>query len=517
MKKSLLFSALALAFSAQAVDLKISLDSDPITFDPMEKLETSVLQMAHTVFDPLLRYDQALTLQPRLAESWEQVDDTTLRFKLRQGVKFHSGNDFTAEDIIWSFKRVNHPNSDFKPLFTAFKEVVKVDDFTVEFKLNQPYPLAFESLTNFFIMDSKFYSGQTAEGKDKAEVDKTITTFANGNTSGTGPFKLESREQGIKVVYTRNADYWDKANQGNVDKIILTPIKENATRVSALLSGDIDWIYPVPPTELERVQKAKNIATYNLTSDRIITLQLNQGVVPEFKDVKVRQAVNLAINNAGIVEKIMRGNATTAGQLAPKGYVSYTESLQPQFDLKKAQELMKEAGHEKGFKVTMISTNDRYVNDEKIAQAVAGMLAKINIQAELTTMPRAQYWNEFDKCASGIQMIGWSSDTGDSANYSEFLTATRNADKGTGQFNCGGYSIAEIDNGLQEASVLTDKTKRQEVLQKIAKLEMDEALIIPLHWQNLDWAYSNKIENFPDIINLKNFPYFSELKVKEGK
>lgn len=402
---------------------------------------------------------------------------------------------------------------DFKGLFINFDKFEKVDDYTVNVHLKEAYPLALPTLSYFFVMDSKFYSGTDEKGRDKSLVEKSTNTFASTHVSGTGPFTLESLEQGIKVVYKKNPEYW--GNQGNVDRVILTPIHENATRVSALISGDLDWIYPIPPTELEKVSASKGKKMHEMPSDRIIMLQLNQKVVPEFQDVRVRQAVNLAVNNAGIVEKIMRGYATAAGQLSPQGYLGHNPDLKPEFDLKKAQELMKEAGLEKGFSITMISPNDRYVNDEKIAQAVASMLAKINIKVDLTTMPKAQYWGEFDKCASGIQLIGWSSDTGDSANYSEFLTATRNAETGLGQFNCGGYSVAELDNLIAEANKENDADKRVEILQKISKLEREQALLVPLHWQNMYWGYSDKLENFEDIINMKNFPYFSELKVKE--
>lgn len=242
---------------------------------------------------------------------------------------------------------------------------------------------------------------------------------------------------------------------------------------------------------------------------------MNQDVVPQFKDKRVREAVVYAVNNPGIVAKIMRGNATAAAQNSPEGYAGYNADLNPRYDLKKAQELMKEAGQEAGFTVTMISPNNRYINDEKIAQAVSAMLAKIKIKVELTTMPKAQYWDEYDKCAAGLQVIGWSSDTGDSANYSEYLTVTRNADTGLGQYNCSGYSNSELDQLIAQANLETDPAKRSELLQQASKIEYDDAAFIPLHWQNQNWGYSRTFENFPDIINLKNFPHWEALKVSE--
>lgn len=512
LKKTLLSMALAFATAASAVDFRIAYDTDPVSMDPMEQLSGGTLQMSHLLFDPLVRFNSKLEIEPRLAESWEQVDDKTIRFKLRQGVKFHSGNVMTADDVLWTFERFRK-SEDFKGLFVPYKAMVKIDDHTVELQMNDPYPLALPNMTYFFVMDSKFYTGTDANGKAKDLIEKSTGTFASTNVSGTGPFTLESREQGIKSVYKKNPNYW--GSQGNIDHLILTPIKEGATRVSALISGDVDWIYPVPPTELDKVKNAKGKALYSLSSDRIIFLELNQNVVPEFKDVRVRQAVNLAVNNTGIVEKVMRGFAVPAAQFSIEGYLGHNPNLKPQFDLEKAQALMKEAGYEKGFTITMISPNDRYVNDEKIAQAVAAMLAKINIKVNLTTMPKAQYWGEFDKCAAGIQLIGWSSDTGDSANFSEFLTMTRNAETGEGQYNCGGFSVPELDELVRSSNKIVDPEKRKEILQKVSQLEHDQALVVPLHWQNLDWGYTSKVENFPDVVNFKNFPLFGDLKVAE--
>ena len=211
---------------------------------------------------------------------------------------------------------------------------------------------------------------------------------------------------------------------------MFTPIKEAPTRVAALLSGDVDFIAPVPPTDLDRVRGNAGTELVTMSGTRIITFQMDQNRREEFKNPKVRQAIVHAINNEGIVQKIMKGFGTAAAQMSPKGYLGYNEALKPRYDLAKAQALMKEAGYEKGFTVTMMAPNNRYVNDHKIAEAVAGMLAKINIKVELTTMPKAQYWPKFDERAADMMMIGWHSDTEDSANFYEFLAMTPNKDTG---------------------------------------------------------------------------------------
>ncbi|HFQ5022133.1 TPA: ABC transporter substrate-binding protein [Vibrio vulnificus] len=512
-KLTVALMAAGLSLSAAAADIKVAYDADPVSLDPHEQLSGGTLQMSHMVFDPLVRYTQKLDFEPRLAEKWERVNDTTYRFQLRKGVKFHSGNELTADDVVWTFDRLKD-SPDFKAIFEPYEKMVKVDDYTVELVSKGAYPLVLQTATYIFPMDSKFYSGTTADGKDKAEVVKHGNSFASTNVSGTGPFIVTSREQGVKVEFERFKDYWDKESKGNVNKLTLVPIKEDATRVAALLSGGVDMIAPVAPNDHQRVKDAKGIDLVTLPGTRIITFQMNQNSNEALKDVRVRQAIVHAINNQGIVDKIMKGFATAAGQQGPEGYAGYNAELVPRFDLKKAKQLMKEAGYEKGFTLTMIAPNNRYVNDAKVAQAASAMLSKIGIKVDLKTMPKAQYWPEFDKCAADMLMIGWHSDTEDSANFTEFLTMTRNEETGRGQYNCGHYSNPEVDKLVEAANVETDPTKRAAMLQKVETTLYNEAAFVPLHWQNLAWGAKSTLDIKP-IVNAMDFPYFGDLVVKE--
>lgn len=510
MKKTLLslamFSALGMSALAHAADITVAYAADPVSMDPMEQLSSGTLQMANMVYDPLVRADHNMKIQPRLATSWKQISPTVVEFKLRQGVKFHNGDPMTADDVVFSFDRLKK-SMDFKGLYEPYEGMKKIDDYTVQLIMKKPYPLWLQNMTYVFVMDHKFFAG------DKGIIKKSAGTFASMHEDGTGAFELVSRQQGVKSVYKKFADYW--GDTGNVDQLTLVPIKEDNTRTSALLSGDVDAAYPIAPTDIKRVENSGKTKVNSIASDRIILLEMNQKVVPQFQDKRVREAVVYAVNNAGIVAKIMRGNATAAAQLSPEGYVAHNPDLKPRYDLQKAQALMKEAGQEKGFTITMISPNNRYVNDQKIAEAVAAMLAKINIKVDLTTMPKAQFWDEFDKCAAGMSLIGWSSDTGDSANFSQYITATKNNDTGLGQYNCGGYSNAELDSTLAAADTELDPAKRKADLLKVTQIEHDDALIVPLHWQNLNWGYTKSFENFPTIVNLRNFPHWDLLKVKE--
>ena len=497
---------------AGAKTLKLGLDAGPVSQDPQVQLSGGMLQYSHWVFDPLVRYAQDMSFEPRLAEKWERIDDLTMRFYLRKGVKFHSGNSFTAKDVKFTFERF-YASPDFKGLFTPFDGCTIVDDHTIDIKTKKPYALLINMATYIFPLDSQFYSGKDDTGQPKDAVVKIGPSFALHNSSGTGAYKVVEWEQGAKYVFERFADYWDKSSPGNVDKIVLTPIKEDATRVAALLSGDVDFITPVPPQDFERIRKDKNVKLVTWSGGRIITVQLNQKRRAEFKDKRVRQAIVHAINNKGIAQKIMKGTATPAGQQGPKGYMGFRADLKPRYDLKKAKTLMKDAGLADGFECTMIAPNNRYVNDEKIAEAVVSMLAKIKIKVNLKTMPKAQYWDEFDAQVADIQMIGWHSDTEDSGNFSEFLTMCPNKETGYGQYNSGNYCNPKVDELTMAAQSETDLKMRKAILQSIEKILYNDAAFVPFHWQNHSYAGKNKV-GIRKIVNTMNFPYLGDLVYK---
>ena len=509
-----LFLVLSFSAGAGAKTLKVGLDADPVSLDPQVQLSGGMIQLSHWVFDPLVRWTQDGEFEPRLATSWERVDDLTVRFYLRKGVKFHSGNEFTAKDVKFTFERF-YKSADFKGLFAPFSGCSIVNDYTVDIKSKEPYALIVNMATYIFPMDSKFYTGDDPDrpGQKKDDVIKVGDSFAEHNASGTGAYTVVERVQGVKLVMKRHADYWDTNSPGNVTNLILTPIKEHATRVAALLSGDVDFISPVPPQDFKRVNSDSKTKLVTISGGRIITFQMNQQRVEAFKDVRVRQAIVHAVNNTGIVKKIMKGTATVAAQQSPRGYAGYKESLKPRYDLAKAKALMKEAGYADGFEITMMAPNNRYVNDYKIAEATAQMLGQIGIKVNLKTMPKAQYWDEFDARKADMMMIGWHADTEDSANFSEFLTLCPDAETGYGQFNSGNYCNKKVDELVLAAASETNLEKRAQMLQDVEQILFDDAAFVPYHWQNHSYGAKKNVRVKP-IINVQNFPYFGDIVVE---
>jgi peptide/nickel transport system substrate-binding protein len=492
--------------------LRMAYDADPASLDPHEQLSGATLQLSHLVFDPLVRFRQDLTLEPRLAKSWERIDDRTTRFHLRDGVKFHSGREMTADDVVWTFERLKQ-SPDFKALFEPFEAAKAVDTHTVDLITRGPYPLVLNLASYIFPMDREFYSGTDERGQPKDAVVKHGSSFASANMSGTGPFIVTGREQGIRLEFKRFADYWDRDSPGNVEEIVFTPIKEPATRVAALLAGDVDFIGPVPPSDLKRIEAASCCTLVTIPSNRVLTFELNQDRVEAFKDSRVRKAMSLAINREAIAKKIMRGQATAAGQLSPPGYAGHDPALILPYDLAKAKALMKEAGYADGFSVSMIAPNNRYVGDARIAETVAAMLAKINIKVDLQTLPKAQYWQRFDARDGDMLMIGWQSDTQDSANFYEFLVMTPDKETGYGQYNAGNYSNAEVDRLTLETQTMTDEDERATKLKEIEGIIYEDAALLPLQWQHLAWAARENVKIEP-VVNVIDMPYLGDLVIE---
>jgi len=508
----LLLAMLAFASVVSAAEdtkvLRVAVASDPVSLDPQMQLSAPIIAYAHWVFDPLVRWTQDMKFEPRLAEKWEQIDPKTMRFHLRKDVKFHSGNPFTAKDVAWTLKRLKS-SPDFKGLFIKFADAKVIDDYTIDIITTEPYALVMNLATYIFPMDSVFYSGTDEKGMDKGVIKKVGYSFANDNTSGTGPYSVLEREHGIRLVLQANKNYWGK--KGNVDRLEIIPIKTEATRIAAILKGDVDFIYPVPVQDYAQLGKNPEIELITMPSTRIITMQFNQKRRAELANPKVREALIAATNTEGIVAKVMKGYTTTTQQQANEKYPGYDAALVPRYNLDHAKKLMKEAGYEKGLEFTMIAPNNRYVNDEKIAQAFVSMMAKINVKINLKTMPKAQYWTQFDAQVADIQMLGWHPDTEDTANYSEYLLVTPNKKTGLGQYNSGNYSNAEFDALIAAANREVDLDKRNQLLKKAEKIVYNDAAYIPMHWDPLSWAARKNVKNAAEIVNVQNFPFFGDI------
>jgi peptide/nickel transport system substrate-binding protein len=510
MKIKTLAVAGAIAFAlaatpAAAKTFRYAFQGDLNALDPYTLNETFSSGAMGNVMEGLTKRDKDLKIIPGLAERWEIVDPLKWRFYLRKGVKFHNGEDFVADDVIFSLDRMRSPGSQIKTRAPADMKAVKVDDYTVDFILGSPNPILHAEWDTWYIYSKKWSEENGATQAQSASA-TSLNPFAL-KANGTGPFIVVSHEPGVKTVYKPNPNWWGKVEH-NLDEVVFQTIKSDATRVAALLSGDIDMMDPVPVQDVERIKASPNATVLMGPELRTIFLNLDsfrdellyssvKGKNP-FKDVRVRKAVYQAIDMEAIHNKVMRGmSVNSAILISPLLYARAGEFKRHPYDVEAAKKLMAEAGYAQGFEVEMDCPNDRYVNDEAICQAVTQMLSRIDIKVKLNAMPKAKFFEKAGpskKYDSSFNLLGWTPGSFDSWNVVENIIGCRDADGKGGLFNYGGYCNPKMPELNKKILVETDIAKRDAMIYEAFKLNHDEAGVIPLHQQSLAWGVSKKVK-----------------------
>lgn len=495
-------AGVAIVSHALAAELTIGIGADVTAIDPHYHNVTPNNNVAAHIFDYLVLRDEQEKPIPGLAESWKAIDPLTWEFKLRKGVKFHDGSEFTAADVVASIERVplvpNSP-SPFTVYTKQITEMIVVDPHTVRFKTAAPYPLMPTDMTQVAIIS-------------KAAVRASTEDFNSGRAAiGTGPYKFVRYAKGDRIELARNDAYW--GGKTPWDKATLRLLPNDASRVAALLAGDVQAIEYVPTSDVSRIRADKQLNVYKVIADRLIYLHMDsdRDVSPyvtdkdgkplaknPLKDPRVRKAISKAINRAAIVDKVMEGEAVPAGQLLPSGMFGTTPNLKVEpYDAEGAKKLLAEAGYPNGFGLTIHSPNNRYVNDAKVAQAVAQMLARVGIATKVEAMPSATYFPQATELKFSFMLLGWGSGTGEASSPLKALLATYNKDKGFGTANRGRYSNPKVDALLEEGLATVDGPKREALLQRATELAIADLGIIPLHFQVNLWATRNEIVYAP--------------------
>ncbi len=497
-------SALALVTSlaiglapAQARTLRLADQGDMLSLDPHSLNETLQLTMLANVYEGLVGYGKDMKLIPLLATDWKQTSPTVWRFNLRKGVTFHDGTPFTAADVIFSYERAKADGSDMKAYVGSIQEVRQIDDHAVDFITATPNPILPNLFVRWYIMSRKWCIDNRAERP--VDKRKGLENTASFKANGTGPFRIKSRNPDTLTVFVRNANYWDKKIETNIDEIDFRPIANPATRVAALISGEIDMMEPVPLQDIARVNAAPGLQVLQGPELRTIFLGMDQkrdellyssvkGKNP-FKDKRVRQAFYQAIDIEAIKTSVMRGAATPTGLMEAPGVAGFPADLNKRlpYDPEGAKKLLTEAGYPNGFEVGMNCPNDRYVNDAAICQAVAAMLARIGVKVNLTAESKATYFPKILSRNTSFYLLGWTPSTVDSHDPLYNLMATPGPG-GQGQFNLGSYSNPKLDELTTKIQSETDQAKRNAMIHEAMKIHQDDVGHIPLHQQALAWG-----------------------------
>ncbi len=506
--KLIRFALLAplLAFSAQAQTLNMGTGGAVNSLDPHYYNATPNSMVALHFFDTLVARDEQARLLPGLAESWRAISDTVWEFRLRSGVKWHDGRDFTADDVAFTIERVpNVPNSpsSFASQVRDIARVEIVDPLTIRFHTERPSPLLPTDLAAVFIVSRHAGAGASTEDYNSG---KAIV--------GTGPFRFAAYRPGDRVEMTRNDAYW--GGKPAWERVNYRIISNPAARTAALLSGDVDLIDTVPGADLPRLRTTENVQIRESVGLRLIYIKMDFGdarPVPfvtdnngqpmaqnPFRDIRVRRAINMAIDRQVLAERIMERTATPTAQWLPAGTYSYNpEVLPPRADPEGARRLLAEAGYPQGFRLTLHTPNDRYPNDARTSQAIAQMLTRIGIQTQVEALPWSAYTSRAAKQEFGFRLIGWASSSGEASNFVVNNVTTYNRETLMGTSNTHFYSNPQIDAALEHALVTMDDAAREVELRKLIAMVADDVAVLPLYQLNNYWAVRRGIDYSPSM------------------
>ena len=478
-------AALAMATALPFADAKTfrwASQGDILTMDPHSQNEGLNNSASDHIYEPLINRGKTMAIEPCLAISWTQINPTTMRFKLRDKVIFHNDAIFTADDVVFSITRALEKTSDFSAYMQGIKSAKKIDSLTVDIVSDGPNPTLLDQLTEVRMMNKAWALKNNAQKPQ--DFKNNEETYTARNTNGTGPFILKAREPDVKTAFVVNPKWWGKRDSESIDEVIYTPIKNNATRISALLSGEIDFVLDPPVQDVPKLKENKAIKIMEGNENRTLFLNFDQGRDEllygskgknPFKDIRVRQAMLQAIDINAIYVSVMRKlSLPTMSLIAPqvRGYTKDVEN-RPPVDIVKAKKLMADAGFGNGFDVTLDCTDNRYINDQAICVAIAGMLAKIDIRVKVNAMPRALYFPKLQNTDTSMYLLGWGVPTFDSLYTLQSIVRTK-GQGGDGTWNFSGYSNPKIDTIIDALKTEVDLKKRAQLTKAALLLEQTD-------------------------------------------
>ena len=499
--------------------IKWSMPGDSLTLDPHAQNEGPTHMVSRQIYEGLVTPGINMEVLPQLAESWTTTADDTWIFNIRRGVTFHDGSALTAGDVAFSINRAKTAPSDMVDLIKSVKSARAIDDHTVEVKTDGPNPILLNQLTQIFVMSEAWAKANGCEASYNWDAGET--SYCASHANGTGPFEITFREQDVRTVFEKNDNWWGNHYMHNIEKIELLPIKNDATRVAALLSGEIDYTNVVPVQDIKRIDSSMGHAVKMTPQNRTIFFGMDQGSAElnssnikgknPFADRRVRLAMYHALDMDAIKDKVMRGQSVPAGIITAPGVNGHTAARDERmaYDPETSKRLLAEAGYPDGFEVTLDCPNNRYINDEAICQAAVGMMARIGINVTLDAKPKAQHFPIAKGGEAPFYMLGWGVPTFDSHYIFNYLVHTQTDKRGS--WNPTGYSNADVDAMIVSLESETDLAARDATIAKIWSAVQDAQMYLPIHNQVLNWGMKTNIDF---DVQPEDTPHFQFLKFK---
>ena len=479
---------------------RIAVGIDPDTLDPVGMTTTTVANMVDYVVETLVKIDQEGNIQPHLAESWEVSEDgLSVTFKLRQGVKFHDGTPFNAEAVKFNIDRMMDPDVrvPIRAPYAAIESVEVVDDYTVKLNLSQPSA----PLVNAF-------SWTTAGMISPASIDKFGNTYKNAqHPVGTGPYVFKERVKGEHITVEKFEDYWGEKPYYDVVEFRIVP--EAATRESLLLAGQVDLIILPPVADLPALQENPDVKVLLAPSDRTIFIAINN-LDPVLSNVKVRQALNYAVNKEEIIKSVLFGAADAMDAPMAPSLFGYCKIGAYPYDPEKAKALLAEAGIKEGLELRFIAPTGRYVQDFQAAQAISGFLSEVGIKAPVSTMDWPSYVATIvappEENTTQLHYLGWAPAYLDAAQQMLQFQSDYAPPSGLATSF---YSNPKVDELLANARKERDPDVRKDLYCQASKIVWEEAPWIFLWVQRFPIVYSAKVENVSYLPNEKFYALYA--------
>ncbi|MFT8244657.1 ABC transporter substrate-binding protein [Roseomonas sp. BN140053] len=499
-----LAAAALAATPAGAQTLTIAIGGSITSLDPHFYNASPNNSITAHIFDKLVEFDARAQLVPQLAQSWRAVSDTVWEFKLRPGVKWHDGRDFTADDVVFTVARTpDVPNSPggFGAFVRGIQRVEVVDPLTVRLHTAGPYPMMPTDLASVGVISRHVGEGATTEDYNSGKA-----------AIGTGPYRFVSYLPGSRTQLARNDGHW--SGRPSWERVDYRVISSPPARTAAILSGDVDIIDTVPASDIPQLRNEGRVTLSQIQGLRVIYMAPDRSRTADpifvtdnagrplaqnpFNDLRVRRALSLAISREALAERVMEGTAQPNGQWLPPGSYSFNPAVTPpRQDIEGARRLLAEAGFPQGFRMTLHTPNDRYPNDARTAQAVAQMWTRAGVQTQVEALPWASFSVRSNRQEFGMRLVGWGSATGEASYALVNILNTYSQQARTGANNMGRYSNPALDSLTERAVTTLDDGRREELLREAVKMAMDDVAIIPLFQLVNTWAVRRGLQHDP--------------------
>ena len=486
------------ATAAVAQTLTIGVRGGPDSIDPHFTATGTHAESLKHIFDTLTWSGDGLEVQPRLAESWKPIDATTWEFKLRKGVKFHDGSDFTAEDVKFSIERVpvvSGPNPT-TIYIRRVKETKIVDPLTIHIITDGPAPILPNDFIRLFIVSSKAAAGLTKDTANEA--------FNSGKAAiGTGPYKYVSWAPKGDLVMDRFDGYWGPKEPWA--RHVRKEIANDAARVAQLKAGQLDLITRVPATDVASLKTDPKLTVQTIDTVYVFNMELDLRDAPPagqitakdgsplpknpLQDARVREAIDLAIDRKALAEIALEGLGKPVNQLVTSSIFGFNKALpERKYDVAGAKKLLADAGYPNGFKVQFAFTKDRLPGDTQVGTSIAQMLAAVGIDAAANAQPANVFFPARTRGEYSMAMSGWGTLTGEAHYTLSSVVHSNDKDKKMGAFNVLGYKSPEMDKLLQDAAIEMDEAKRRGFLEQANELVLKDRPRLPIIAVGSAWA-----------------------------